>query len=344
MLVPFRLALALQDDGWIVRSDVCWAKSSPMPESVSGWRWQQCRVKVKANEMRRSSREGHRPQLPLNGVGGPNAGSGAGALAEWIDCPGCPRCEPNNGLILRRGSWRPTRSWEHIFMLVKGDTYFADGEPVRTKAATATLERERYSRIVPAGSKSHVPGTADHSGIHKQHGPATYAVAHDHESFSRGRANLRDVWRLKGEPLKLKHYAAFPPSLPTQCLKASTSERGVCGACGAQWVRVVEARAETGDWNEHKNDRLGLGHQHQGLKGDDFRKIWQPASTLGFRASCRCGASTIPAIVLDPFSGAGTTVLVARRLGLRAVGIELNPKYAAMARRRIEEDSPLFNR
>ena len=34
-LMPFRLALALQADGWWVRSDICWYKKSPMPESVT---------------------------------------------------------------------------------------------------------------------------------------------------------------------------------------------------------------------------------------------------------------------------------------------------------------------
>ena len=40
-------------------------------------------------------------------------------------------------------------------------------------------------------------------------------------------------------------------------------------------------------------------------------------------------------LVLDPFLGAGTTALVAARLGRRAVGIELNPAYVEMARRRL---------
>lgn len=35
MLVPARLALALQDDGWWVRSEIIWAKPNPMPESVT---------------------------------------------------------------------------------------------------------------------------------------------------------------------------------------------------------------------------------------------------------------------------------------------------------------------
>jgi len=46
--------------------------------------------------------------------------------------------------------------------------------------------------------------------------------------------------------------------------------------------------------------------------------------------------------VLDPFGGAGTTGLVADRHHRDAILIELNPEYAAMAKRRIEGDAPLF--
>jgi hypothetical protein len=34
MAVPERVALALVDDGWYLRSRIIWAKSAPMPESV----------------------------------------------------------------------------------------------------------------------------------------------------------------------------------------------------------------------------------------------------------------------------------------------------------------------
>lgn len=33
--IPWRVALALQDDGWILRSDIIWSKKNPMPESVT---------------------------------------------------------------------------------------------------------------------------------------------------------------------------------------------------------------------------------------------------------------------------------------------------------------------
>jgi DNA modification methylase len=46
--------------------------------------------------------------------------------------------------------------------------------------------------------------------------------------------------------------------------------------------------------------------------------------------------------VLDPFGGAGTTGLVADRLGRNAILIELNPEYAAMAERRIRGDAGMF--
>ena len=52
-------------------------------------------------------------------------------------------------------------------------------------------------------------------------------------------------------------------------------------------------------------------------------------------------ASTRPGdVVLDPFFGTGTTGAVAKRLGRRFVGIERDPAYAGVARRRIAGVSP----
>lgn len=47
-------------------------------------------------------------------------------------------------------------------------------------------------------------------------------------------------------------------------------------------------------------------------------------------------------MVLDPFGGAGTTGLVADRLGRNATLIELNPSYCTMAENRIRDDAGLF--
>ena len=57
---------------------------------------------------------------------------------------------------------------------------------------------------------------------------------------------------------------------------------------------------------------------------------------------CILAGSAVGDTVLDPFAGAGTTLLVADRLGRHGLGIELNPTYAEMARNRIRSDAPLF--
>ena len=56
---------------------------------------------------------------------------------------------------------------------------------------------------------------------------------------------------------------------------------------------------------------------------------------------CIKAGSATGDIVLDPFSGAATTALVARGLGRRAVGIELNPEYLAISADRLRQLSLL---
>jgi len=46
-------------------------------------------------------------------------------------------------------------------------------------------------------------------------------------------------------------------------------------------------------------------------------------------------------VVLDPFIGSGTTALVAQRLGRQYLGIDINPKYCEMSRKRLFQPSLL---
>ena len=43
-------------------------------------------------------------------------------------------------------------------------------------------------------------------------------------------------------------------------------------------------------------------------------------------------------IVCDPFMGSGTTALVARNLGRNFIGVELNPEYIKIAKKRMNQE------
>ncbi len=75
----------------------------------------------------------------------------------------------------------------------------------------------------------------------------------------------------------------------------------------------------------------------QGLSEAHFATFPTALIEPCIKAGCPEGGT-----VLDPFGGAGTTGLVADRLGRNAILIELNPGYAEIAEKRIHGDQPLF--
>lgn len=325
-LIPQRLAIALADDGWLVRSVICWQKPSCMPQSLAGWMWRRCRVKTSPPRPRLGRDSKDNSNLT------PFAGTGAfkDFVADWADCPGCARCEPHGGYVLRRGSWRPTSSYEPVLMLAKRSGYFADGIAVQTPTATATVGRNRYTRVLDDPDEQ-------------------FAVRHDHESTG-ATANLRDVWRIAAEPLREAHYAAFPTALVTTCLKAATSQRGYCPHCGKPWCRVVEETENIHPGSSHDHSLDGItnrGRRADGKpQGSIMRERFEAGHgpvTLGWRPTCSCPPHDPRAgRVLDPFAGSGRTGVACLRMGLDFTGVELNPDYAAMARRLLREESPLF--
>lgn len=250
--IPWRVALALQADGWILRQDVIWAKPNPMRESVTS------------------------------------------------------RC---------------TKSHEYIFHLTKSMEYYFDHVAIQTESAQGGKHRiavrETGDRVSCCGAD---------------------------------RANKLDVWFVPPKAYPGAHYATFSPELITPCILAGTSAYGCCAACGTPWERVVVKVGDTGEEYNHfgatrKGPAPGQAPTSSQRKGYDRsltsnrNGMTEAGSTLstntipkretvGWEQKCGCqGASVEPCIVLDPFSGSGTTVATSLELGRRGVGIDLSEQY-----------------
>ena len=146
--------------------------------------------------------------------------------------------------------------------------------------------------------------------------------------------NKRDVWTVNTKPFPEAHFATFPEKLIDTCIKAGTSEQGECPDCGKPWVRnnIVTKIPE----RETRDKYIGVipgRNMASRMNSKGMEKIER--KFLGWQPDCKHKSDPIPQIVLDPFSGAGTTGVVACKLNRIYIGIELNPEYAEMSKNRL---------
>ena len=326
--VPARLALALQADGWYLKADIIWQQISPMPESLTGWRWEQCKIKIKSGGGKQ------RGDPSITGITGTEYFQ---TLAKWAKCPGCDKCQDNNGWVLRKGAWRPTSAHEYIFMFTKSSQYYGDREALATSLARSSIERYKYS----FGQNTKYDKTDKH--INRIEG--------DRQGLAG--ANIRDVWAFGSDNLSEKHYAVFPLALASHCLMATTSEKGCCPECRTPWSRMINhvpstmsvrirdvatgREAKAGSLNPIKATEKEI-EEYTGYEDVGYTE------TVGWRPSCKCGKNLepVPCTVLDPFVGSGTTIIAAIKNGRNAIGIELNKEYCEITRGRIRKTCSLL--
>jgi DNA modification methylase len=193
---------------------------------------------------------------------------------------------------------RPVRAHEYLFLLSKEPRYFYDAEAVREPGSTGAEEIRTRARDT---------------------------------AIRRGRAQ-RSVWNIPTQRYHKAHFATFPERLVEPCILAGTSAAGCCPLCGVPWQRSVCVRySNPGNRKSNGPRSAERRTESPGFKKRLIRSVegetWQPM--------CSCKRGRVPATVLEPFAGSGTTLAVARRLGRRAIGIELNPNYIDLARDRV---------
>lgn len=244
---------------------------------------------------------------------------------------------------------RPSKAHEYLFLLTKAPRYFYDADAIR----------EPHTRIWDESNGRGLYGGKSEGQRPSKHNELPILP------HANG-ANSRTVWTIPTRGFAGAHFATMPIDLAERCIKAGTSERGCCPDCSAPWVRVTES--------ERVATRPGVGSKvyavppldpdspYQTHKGDicgnrDPQRHITRSQTTGWLPTCSCPPSDpVPAVVFDPFGGAGTTEVAARRLGRSAIITELSAEYAEIARARLsgsiydtagrassEESHPLFS-
>jgi hypothetical protein len=298
--MPWRVAFALQADGWWLRSEIIWSKLNPMPESVRD---------------------------------------------------------------------RPTKSHEQVFLLAKMESYFYDAEAIRENDVGADHPR----KIVDAPDRSDGFVSPD-TGIRTAAGRngfgrnkrSVWTIAtepYPDAHFATFPQKLVEPCILAGTSekgccakcgapwvRKLKVEYMNPGNRKTNGPRSAGRKHLDYGTAGYD-VRK-ERTAKTVRWEPScecngkivkkeieipKIERAAVADlfgREEADTQDDGKMVvteYEPAIPLEDHP-------ILPAVVLDPFMGSGTTGLVAVKARRSFIGIDLNPDYAEMAMKRIEPE------
>jgi DNA modification methylase len=333
--IPWRVALALQADGWALRMDHIWHKPSPMPESATN----RC---TKAHEyLFLLTKRGGGYYYDREAIVEPFADDRMGYAGRYT----------RRKIPARPGGNLQTH--ERLSLDGRGK------EASPSEDATGSNKRSVWSVDDETALASWMAENAPH------------LLA---QFLEEGR-NKPSVWTVAPGPYKGAHFAVFPTKLVEPCILAGTSARGACPACGAPWRRVVEVRklrrerknrhvkrtGQAGTGNVCDNTVAGVSTRTLGWQpgckcygvdlmprapaapgrrsgeGEDawwarLEREWRPLAEEWRRLwDVRSGAykslTARPCVVLDPFVGSGTTALVAVGLGRACWGVDLSREY-----------------
>jgi len=212
---------------------------------------------------------------------------------------------------------RCTKSHEYIFLLAKNPKYYFDNEAIREESK-------------PQFAGKSIGLAPERDGNLRHDGGRSFKL-----DGLKG-ANRRSVWTIATKPYKGSHFATFPPEIPEICIKAGTSQKGCCPDCRNPWVRVVEKKPYGKEgWAPAKKDHTGKLQGSQSMIRDGVGAAgFVDVTTIGWRPTCSHNLPPAPCTVFDPFLGSGTTGQVAEELGRDWIGIELNPKYEPLIKKR----------
>jgi len=223
---------------------------------------------------------------------------------------------------------RFANKWEPVFMLVKNRKYWFDLDAIRVAHKESSNQRYKYQAI---GNNVKYSNRHNVQGLNK---------FFEKQSFNyRVREAKKGHNGIIGVKAMEEEMGRYDKKGQT---KIPEDQAENFGSPRARYHRTKGQTREIKD-KEYKSRDPG---RHIGMKGKNPGDVWiiptQPFPEAHFatfperlvqpliKAGCPKSG-----IVLDPFAGSGTTLVVAKRLGRSYIGIEIKPAYVEMAKRRL---------
>jgi len=342
-LIPQRFAIEMVNRGWILRNTIIWKKPNCMPSSANDRftvDFEYLFFFVKSSDIQFWTNEKtgnciNKQPLGINGIEG----------VDWEWRP-CPRCQGTGGETKidkenaeQMGSPRARYhriTKQEVCKRCKGlgkikvsfwtghDYWF---EQQFEKYQLSSIERMKYPTNVFGGGKDNPLGRFP-KGIKKSGGDSIIV-----EENPQGR-NKRSVWTIPTQPFPSAHFATFPEKLIETPIKAGCPQY-VCKKCGKGRMKILETKYI----NQHISENEKYNQKNKMFQTNQTYGRGQAIiKELGY-SDCLCNAGWEGGIVLDPFMGAGTSAVVAKKQGKKYIGIELKSEYIEMANNRLRKIS-----
>lgn len=227
MGMPWRLAFALQDDGWYLRQDIIWHKPNPMPESTRDrctkaheyifllsksrrYHYDSDAIREPANLTGKGSANGFRGGAYVNGSTFDNA-EGGKRTSTGNTVP------PNNGVGWGHGTDAKARNRPRVTVPTGWDTSTGDGGHGAFHKDGAERSRRDSFKRDDSKREQTIPGQAK----------GTHRPDRDESSWDIETRNKRSVWTVATHAFKEAHFATFPPDLIRPCILAGAPLGGV---------------------------------------------------------------------------------------------------------------------
>ena len=331
MGVPWRVALAMQDDGWFLRADCVWNKANSMPSSVED------RVTINHEYVFMLTKEPHywydfvAILEPLKEV----------SIKRQMRGRGTTKYNTNDYGQTHHSTLKARQKRDFVDMdalLQAGELGLHPGGRNKRSVWTVATSPSAYDFCANCGSLF----------IGTERKPLRHVVTDE-----RGNEHTEMLpCPCCGELAWFAHFAPYPRKLIEPAILAACPPH-VCADCGTPYVRVTEkqSRRESGSQTRvsclsTKHDQAtGRTNGNHAYADPLHEKAVREITTVGWRKACSCACTeTLPGIVLDPFMGSGTTAMTAEVNHRRWIGIDLNPNCERLTLARIKRlnDDPQF--